>query len=231
MVESFQFETIPLISKHFKFVDDVSDPTYNKIHHHVAPLIYEPEWHGVGKEYQLFIRDLILNNNQHLINTEDPHRLIYISRNKCANVGYNNGCMRRVLYDEATMFQQLQSEESRFECIYLEDYPVIEKIKIFQTAKLIVTPNGSAGCMCLFANPKTTYIEIHDGISDESYNQNQIETICKAVNLRFIRYTDVHSVDEHHHRLDTIDNGVMNTFLVLNNINHFTNFVKMNITC
>ena len=185
VTEEFQKESIKLLAPNYIYVEDYS--TYNQIIISPVKLIVE---NLVADKYYTFIRNVILLNNPKLINNNIPTRLVYISRNKSHTLECNSGYSRRQIRNEDILKQSLES--IGVECIYLEDYTLLEKIEIYQTSKIIITPNGGANTMALFANKSTKIIEIHD---QRSIDENQYYLIGEKLGNPFIRYNNVTTVD------------------------------------
>ena len=191
VTEQFQRETLELLKPDYEFVEDITNCNCITVEPVTLLQLVRIEDH-----YYPFVRNLILSRNPYLIEKNDPSRLIYISRNKSHELNCNRGAKRRQLSNDIEV--QSAMKEIGFECIYLEDYTIPEKIKLYQQAKCIVTPSGGANTMALFAHPKTKIIEIIDPRSDE----DQYLYIGKNLGNPFIRYTNVDSYD-HFNRLTT----------------------------
>lgn len=203
-LHSYQQETLELIKSYFEYIDDPSP--YKQIAHHGTPLLkadLTPE------PYYIFLKHL-LDEALPYDYTKEPTRLVYISR--------NGGEQRRQIVNEDTFYKILQ--EMGFEYIRLENLSVKEKITLFREAKLIVTPNGAGLVMAHWAHPKTRIIELHD--SKTSGEDHHLNT-CHILNIPFIRYTNVRSVDATGNPTHPYLTGPYN--LVLNDINHFRVFL------
>jgi capsular polysaccharide biosynthesis protein len=184
VTEQFQREALELLKPRYEFVEclqglkQVTVPPVNLIN----PIAIEPH-------YYPFVRNLFLEKHPELVNSNPPTRYIYISRNKSHLLNCNSGVARRQLLNDAEVQSALST--IGFECVFLEDFSLVEKIKLYQEAKVIVTPSGGANTMAFFANPKTKIIEIIDSRSDE----NQYWMIGQNLGNHFIRYTNIQSVD------------------------------------
>jgi capsular polysaccharide biosynthesis protein len=113
---------------------------------------------------------------------------------------------RRQCVNEDNLKEQLKSIGCEF--IFLEDYSLVEKIKLYQTTKVIIA-TGGANTMAFFANPKTKIIEVHAGWP----GMNQYSHIGTVLGNPFIRYTDVSK------------KGDCGDYRI-NDINHFIEFIK-----
>lgn len=182
--EQFQRETIDLLKPDFVFVADTTG--LKVVSHFGAPLekvCYVP------RPYYSFVRELVLSRG--LATADNPTRLLYISRSRAHLLPVNQTARRRDVLNEQAVVNALVS--IGFEVIYLEDYALVDKIRLFQTAKTIVTPSGGALTMCFFANQKTRIIEI---IGADSQNEDQYYHICEVLSIPIVRYTNVRSLDQ-----------------------------------
>ena len=198
-------ETLELLNHKFIVVDDISSLT--QIHHHGTPLLASDR---IGDEYHAFLRDVFLELSPI---PEDfiPSRRLYISRNK--------GEQRRQIYNESDVYEMLVS--FGFEYIQLEKYTVLEKIKLFQEASLIVTPNGAGLVMAHGIGSHTHIIEIHD---TTTRSENHHLNMANSLGLRFSRYTNVYSVDMKGNRMHPYLTGNYN--LCIPNLSDFRMFIS-----
>jgi capsular polysaccharide biosynthesis protein len=213
----FQKEIIALLEPDFQYVEDLSGCILQPFHG--APLL---TLDSVERKYYQFLRNQILVRNNLSIQTQ-PMRRIYISRGISHTLASNNGAARRQIVNETEMFAQL--EPLGFELIHLEPYSIREKIQLFQEAQIIVTPNGGALTMALFAHPHTKIIEIHDM---RTSNEDQHYNICKGVDIECIRYVNVRSVDRYGNPMMPYLTGQYN--LIINDIQEFSTFIESHIT-
>lgn len=212
-----QKETFDLLKPEFEFIENISE--YNPIYIHGAPLV---KLDLVDDKYYNFLRNTILFKNNLNIK-EIPKRLLYISRNKSHELICNSGATKRQLLNEVDVYSILKN--LGFEYIKLEDYNFREKIKLFQEAKLIVTPNGGALTFALFAHENTKVIEIHDS---KTTNEDQYYNICKKCNIEINRYTNVTS----YNKANQITQPALCTEynLLINNIEDFKCFIENKLT-
>jgi capsular polysaccharide biosynthesis protein len=181
--EEFQRETLELLKPDYEYVENTTG--YNIVHHEGAPIINKCH---VLDHYYHFVRDLILVKNN-LAVSAPPTRRVYISRSKSHLLVSNNGRKKRQIIDEHILMDKLKAQG--FECLYLEDYTLREKIQLFQESKLIVSPNGGALTMCYFAHPQTTIFILR--------NKNTLETqyshICDVLSIPVMYYENVRCLD------------------------------------
>jgi hypothetical protein len=202
-------ETLELLRHKITYIDDISN--FTQIHHHGTPLLASDK---IGDEYHIFLRHLFLELSP-IPEGFIPTRRLYISRNK--------GEQRRQIFNEPEVVHMLSSFD--FEYIQLENYTVLEKIKLFQEASVIVTPNGAGLVMAHGIGPHTHIIEIHDmKTSSEDHHLN----MARALQMRFSRYTNVHSVDRHGNPMMPYLTGQYN--FLLHDIQEFSTFIESHIT-
>jgi capsular polysaccharide biosynthesis protein len=201
-------ETLDLLSHKLIHIDDISN--CRQIHHHGTPLLASDK---IGNEYHAFLRDLFLELSP-IPEGFVPTRRLYISRNK--------GEQRRQIVNESEVYNMLTT--LGFEYIQLENYTVLEKIKLFQEASVIVTPNGAGLVMAHGIGPHTRIIEIHDSLtSREDHHLN----MANALQMQFHRYTNVRSVDRNGNPMHPYLTASYNLFV--NEINDFYKFVESHI--
>jgi capsular polysaccharide biosynthesis protein len=210
LTDNFQRETIELMKPDYIYVDDTTGHTV--IPHAGAP-IHGP--YAIPSPYYGFVRDLILTRNN-LDSPVEPFRRIYVSRSRSHELKWCTGTKRRQLTNEGDILRLLQP--IGFEVIFLEDYPLIEKIRIFQEAKVLITPSGGALTMCFFANRKSTIVEICAQTGEDMY-----EHVCKELAIPTARYTNVRTIGGDGNPMTPTYLGHYN--LVIHDIPHFMQFV------
>jgi len=210
LTDTFQRETIELMKPDYIYVEDITGHVI--IPHAGAPI------HGayaIPSPYYGFVRDLILTRNK-LESPVEPFRRIYISRSRSHLLNWCKGVKRRQLANEADIVPLLQP--LGFELIFLEDYSLVEKIRIFQEAKVLITPSGGALTMCFFANRKSTIVEICAQTGEDMYDH-----VCKELSIPTARYSNIRAIDENGH--PTYPSYVGKYNLVIHDIPHFMQFV------
>ena len=153
----------------------------------------------VDPENIKFVRNLFLENTNYLY---DNNKYIYISRNKAITCkgSPSMGVTRRTILNENNLFNNYLSELG-FKLIYLEDYNIEEKIKLFNTSSIIISPFGGALTFCIFANKKTNIIEIATKFRCPGFYE-QWHHITRMLNIPYIRF--------HGQRRDNMDNMTVN---------------------
>ena len=122
----------------------------------------------------------------------DPTKKYYITRKNSETVSPGNaGRKIRQILNEAEFVPVL--ERMGFQIIHFEDYTFEEKIRIFQTAAVIVSPNSACLTFSLFANRKTRIVEIlPTGIRHHDHYKN----ICDRLGISYSRFTNLTTVGD-----------------------------------
>ena len=179
ITETFQRESLELLKPDYEYVENTSG--HSIIQRHGAPCI---DLCHVPDHYYHFVRNTILVKNG-LENTAAPTRRIYISRSKSHLLTINNGHKKRQMIGEGELIDTLK--EHGFECIHLEDYSLQDKIRLFQEAKIVVSPNGGAFTMCFFANRASTMLFIRN----QGTTETQYSHICEVLSIPIVYYEKV----------------------------------------
>jgi capsular polysaccharide biosynthesis protein len=161
----------------------------------------------------LFLKNLFLSNiDKKLLNNKFNFDYIYIRRDRshfCVGNKNENYIKRRHILNEEKLCNKLKIYN--YDCIYLEEYSLIDKINIFTNAKQIISPNSAALSFIIFCNIECKIIEINTKNPHQIYNQ--YENITNILNIPYQRYINVNKVDQ-------LDN--MNI-----DIDHFINFITI----
>jgi capsular polysaccharide biosynthesis protein len=215
---NFHRETFELLKPDFEFIEYNNIPEDSNII--TLPYIELIQEDKVNDFIYKFLRNLILIKNN-FENINKPTKLIYISRNKSnLLVGTDHGIRRHVL-DESIITDKLK--DIGFEIIELENYSVLDKIKLFQESKVIVSPNSGALTMCLFSNPNSQIIEILPPVCGK---MEQYSTICSVLNIPFVRYLNVSAIFTDTTYVYHNYNGNAEYYIKMNDVDDFINFVK-----
>lgn len=148
----FQNTTLDLIKHKFVCVNDgVPNPNHEEVvvqklnYVRAHPVTNIPEQTGI----YAFLRKTFLANS--FPSVKPLSRLIYISRAKTKDR------KRHILNEDAFIPTLI---EKGFEIIYFEDYPLLEKIKIFLEAKILISASGGALSLGFLLNPNATVLEL-----------------------------------------------------------------------
>lgn len=159
-----------------------------------------------------FLRELFLSRVSGFDTSK--YKKIYIRRNRshlCEGNVEDNNIKRRQIINEEELVTELK--KVGFNCINFEDYSVEQKIQIFNSADVVLSPQSGGLVFSLFANEKTKIIEIYPP-NPHQYCDQYID-ICKNLNIEFYRYSNVKKNDHH-------DNMYVDTLPLIDFISKFT---------
>ena len=182
ITEEFQRDTLPLLEPEYQYVEHSLEDEIIKVE---TPILISDSY--VSDWYYTFVRDQILIKNT-LESKVEPFRLLYISRNKVYTLNWretlnSTNLDTRCIENEKHLLDKI--EPAGFKCIYLEDYPLLEKIKLFQEAKVIVGPSGGGFALNFFAHAKSQIIEIR---ADQ---RDQYTHVCEVLKIPIRVYRNV----------------------------------------
>lgn len=184
ITEDFQRDTLRLLEPDYTYVESIDG--YTPVYKHGAPLL--GGFH-VADPYYGFVRSLLLSRIPPPINS--PTRLLYISRARAHAIGWRQVSGQKSvkhLLNEDEILPHLK--RIGFECVFLEDYSLLEKIHLFQTAKVIVSPSGGALTTCFFADQKTQVIELRNDGSTQYYH------VCEVLGIPITQYSGLDHVSD-----------------------------------
>jgi len=215
ITESFQRETLELLKPDYEFIEDITG--YNVIHHEGTKIIDNC---NVDDKYYPFIREQILvKNNLEFKGT--PFRRIYISRARSHLLKHHAGLKRRHMANEDILTDKLK--HIGFDCIHLEDYNLRDKIRLFQEAAVIVSPNAGALTMCYFSHKNTTIINIHH----KNTTDTMYMTICRVLSIPIYSYENIRCVDEQGNDTEPKFLGAFN--MEINDYDDFSKFIETSV--
>lgn len=117
----------------------------------------------------------------------DPTKKYYITRKNSESVSpANAGRKIRQILNENEFIPALKN--MGFQIIHFEDYTFEEKIRIFQTASVIVSPNSACLTFSLFASPQTKIIEILPAVIED---HDHYKNICERLGIPYSRFTNL----------------------------------------
>ena len=131
-----------------------------------------------------FLRNLFLKR----INVEyDKNKMVYITRKNSED--YHLGLSRRKMINEDAFIESILKKYN-ITYVQLEDYTFEEKIKLFQSSSVIISPNSGALTCAIWANPNTKIIEIMKN-GTKGFNHQHYYEICKCLNIPYYRYQNI----------------------------------------
>jgi len=145
-------------------------------------------------------------------NTSNTNRRIYITRKNSENLTVNTIKTRQII-NEHELFNFLK--KLNFEFIHLENLSLKEKINLFNSAEIIISPNSGALCFILFANSKTQIIELFPLELGKKFCHTQFKELSEALGLKYYRFRDTIKYDDQ--------------FNMEIDINKLENFINLNI--
>ena len=180
VTKPFQVETLALLAPDYEYVENIKG--YNVIQHPGTP--YPPPATGDPVEYFQFVRNQIVYKNN-LDRKEPPFRRLYFRRSRAQGFAHHAGGARRLIQEEDKLVAVL--EKNGYECLFLENYSLLEKIKLFQEAELVVSPNGGALTGCYFAHKDTKVVII----TPPNPGECQYIDLCKALSVNYTCYDHI----------------------------------------
>jgi len=182
-------EILCAIKDKFELIHDLT-PYLNDNNCQIINNHGEPNEPNTSKEVHHFLRSMFLIQNYPYDNT----KYIYISRNNSHLLIGNksdNNVKRRQILNETELINKLTI--LNFKIIQLEDYNFQQKIELFNTSSIILSPQGGCLTFSLFANENTNIIEICP-LKPKQYC-NQYKQMCESLNLKWERYSNILNID------------------------------------
>jgi hypothetical protein len=172
MKESYKIETLEFFNiGQEQIIDSVKYPNIKADHIIAATHPNSLHREAIPKWICQFLRSSFLTELH-----QSGHRHIFISRKKAS---------KRRIINEDLLFKEL--EKLNFERIFLEDFSFREKIEIFSTSKVIVSPHGASLANLVFAPSNAKVLEIFP----PKTKHNVYKNIAENQNLPYSTYTGV----------------------------------------
>jgi len=179
--QGYHGESLAVIEDKYKLIKAPVNGKYLG-KHHGEPLLAADR---VDEKTFPFLRDLFLSRLPSPVFNKTKY--IYITRKNChiLNPG-NGGKATRQILNEEEILPGLK--ELGFEILQFEDYSFKKKVEYFQTSKLIISP--ASGCLTysLFADKRSTIVEI---LPANTTQMDHYKIICSVLNIPFQRFSDV----------------------------------------
>ena len=115
-----------------------------------------------------------------------PGKRIFITRKNSES--QHGGILKRSIINEDVMINMLN--KYNFEYIQLENYSMLEKIKLFMESEIILSPHSSALVLILFLDPKTKIIELLNK-GTIPFCHHHYKDIAEHLYLNYFRYSDI----------------------------------------
>lgn len=142
-----------------------------------------------------YLRNIFLNKKTYEFK---PGKYVYISRNGSENLPHVQEIFK-TKKRQRQIFNYNRVKEAlsiyNFEFINLEDLNMEQKIELFQTSDIIMAPLSGCLTMSVFANEKTTIVEIypleHVNIGELRHYHN----LCNQIGIDYCNFTDIDYCD------------------------------------
>jgi hypothetical protein len=194
------YETLNFLKDDFIFMDSIAGlPNLQAetfIYNHGEPVTLHQTGMNVHPAVHLYLRDLFLRRlpSKEIVSG----KYIYITRKNSENITGNFGVKKRQVLNESELIAML--DKYHFKYVNLEEYSLYEKIDLFQTAQVIISPNSGGLTFSFLANPKTTMIELMPnfkvGDYKQEWKQEHYKEMCEAVGVSYIRFQDMTYVED-----------------------------------
>jgi len=119
---------------------------------------------------------------------ERPKRFFIGRKNSFKSRNTHLDMMERCILNEDHFIKRLK--DYNIETIYLEDYTLDNKIRLFNAAELIISTNSSALTCALWCNKNATIIELAN-VSPHTVNGKHFQVLCNALGIKYFRYKDI----------------------------------------
>lgn len=156
------------------------------------PLLTPNTGDDVNHDAYPFLRNLFLQRIEHLPKRIiNPNGYYYITRRNASACPGNYGKRIRDVLNEEEFLPALESKG--FVRIQFEELTFLEKIQLFQTAKVVISPNSASLTFSCFASKQTHIVEILPvGIQTHDHYKN----MCETLEVPYYRFTDIHTEGE-----------------------------------
>jgi capsular polysaccharide biosynthesis protein len=214
--QDYMYEAIKYFEPDVELVENIDN--ISKYNRHIIsdhePLINDDR-NMVCKEAILYLRDIFLRKIQYTI---EEKNYVFITREDSELLSNNIKIKRRQILNESELYEPLKS--LGFKIIKLQDLSFSEKIKIFQTAALIVGPEGSNLTLSLVANKKAKIVSI---CYENSYLEHT-KHIANQLDIDFTFYSNVERISitedgDKHNAKSMSDNMIIN-------VDNFISFIR-----
>lgn len=194
------YEIMNFLKDKFTFIDSLAGIPHLEIvkfgYNHGEPCVLPRLGINVLPAVHVYLRDLFLSKLP--ARQVVPGKNIYITRRNSEKLTGNFGVKKRQVLNESELVAML--DKFNFKYVNLEEYSLLDKIELFQTSHIILSPNSGALTFCFLANPKTTIIELipefQAGQYKQDWKQEQYQEMCQAVDVPYIRFQKMTYVED-----------------------------------
>jgi len=133
-----------------------------------------------------FVRNLFLTRV-----TLDPMqpRRFFIGRKRSFTTGNTcNLILNRTVLNEQHFIERLK--QLNIDCIYLEDYSLEDKVRLFHSAELVVSTNSSGLTGVVWCKRSAVVVEIVPG-RPQTTQGSHYHRICSVLGINYKKYTDI----------------------------------------
>lgn len=181
-LNNFQKESLDIISEFYTYVPNNEILDNDIIVNNYGEFIINTPTH-VDKEAYIFLKNLFLNK----INCVDSvykNKKYYLSRSKSHLLEGNSGIKRRQIINENDFINYLKLND--IQNIFLEDISTVEKIKLFNQASVIISPNSGGLLFSLFSSKNTKIIELN--VETPHQISTQYKDQCDVLNIPYYKF-------------------------------------------
>ncbi len=194
------YEIMNFLKDEFIFMDSLAGvPNLDKvpfIYNHGEPVTLHYTGKNVHDAVYIYLRDLFLRKIPPT--PIEGKKSVYITRRNSENITGNFGVRKRQVLNEDELCQMLA--KYNFLYINLELLSLQEKINLFLTSKIILSPNSGGLTFSFLGNEKTTIIELipafEVGQYKQEWKQEHYKEMCEAVGVGYIRFQDMTYVED-----------------------------------
>lgn len=199
---SYQKETFSLLKDDFKLITKEEISSNDIIINNYGETILDSEFH-ISKDGYIYLRNFI---NKIDITEQDiikySNKKFYLTRNKSHILVGNDGVKRRQIINDNELIPELK--KYNIETINLEDYTLIEKIKIFKLSNMIISSN-SGGLIFTLYSDNSKIIELN--VQKPHQISRQYEDQCRCFNIPYYSYI-CDKVDENDNMKINVDSFI-----------------------
>lgn len=137
-----------------------------------------------------FVRDLFLSR---IPNISMPRKKYFIRRKEsnashAPNSASDHKIYIRTILNEEEFVERLKAYN--IESIYLEEYSLEEKVKLFNSASMVISTHSSALTCILFCSSDVKVVEILNTSSNYGFGVHY-KILCNTLGLSYYRYSNV----------------------------------------